>query len=345
MKPCLWFLALACLALSVPSGAAAAQAEGDTLVFDSYPKMRAAIGDLYQQERFREAAAILAEAIPRFPDHVLANTYNLAAVHVRLGHWDEAVRALAEGHARGVFYNKWEFEGAFWDSLRAAAGFAAEQGRNDELIAAAQRKSVMKVEVATPEGYEAGRAVPLFIALHGGGQNLGQFRPMWTSPRLRRDFLVAYVQSSQVASMDGFHWQDEATTRREIEAAYREVLSTYSVDAERVVVGGFSSGGFGALVAYFAETVPAAGFVVLCPVPPENPPRELVLAAARRGGWGTLLTTELDGRRERQGEYAAYLNGQGLDVRFHVVPVLGHGIPDNLEQLLDDALERVGPRP
>ncbi len=61
------------------------------------------------------------------------------------------------------------------------------------------------------------------MALHGGGENVAMLKPNWVSPRLQAEFIVAYVQSSQVASMDGFHWQDEDRTRRDLQAAYGEV--------------------------------------------------------------------------------------------------------------------------
>ncbi|NTV03302.1 nuclear transport factor 2 family protein [bacterium] len=329
----------------VVAGAARAHAERDSLVFGSYPEMRGVVVDLHGQGRFAEAAAILAGAVPRYPDHVMANTFNLALMYAKLGDRQEAVRAFEDGHRRGVFYNTWSFEDAVWDTLRGEPGFAAVLARNDALIAEAQKGSVMKLEVVTPEGYRADRKYPLFIALHGGGENLEQFRPHWTSPGLRRNFIVAYVQSSQVISMNGYHWQDEAVTCREIAAAYREVLAGHAVDTSRVVIGGFSSGGFGSLVAFFAETVPASGFVVLCPEIPADATADALDAAVRRGARGTLLTTELDGRLERQKEYVARLNERGLDVRLVVTPDIGHWYPDNLEQLLDEALERVGAAP
>ena len=55
----------------------------------------------------------------------------------------------------------------------------------------------VKIEAVTPSGYDPAKKYPLFIALHGGGE-----------------FITAYVQSTQVASMTGFHWQDAAVTNK-----------------------------------------------------------------------------------------------------------------------------------
>ncbi len=314
-------------------------------VFGTYEEMRGVVVDLFGQQRYAEAAAILAGAVPRYPDHVLANTFNLALMYASLGSLGEAVLALEDGHRRGIFYGKWTFDGAPWDTLRGFDGFQGVIARNEELIAEAQKTSVMKVEVATPDGYRPGRQYPLFIALHGGSENLTQFRPRWTSSRLRDEFIVAYVQSSQVAGMNGYHWQDDALTRRDLGTAYREVAAKYSVDPGRVFIGGFSSGGYGTLVTLFDGAIPATGFVILCPEVPADPSTIAIAEARHRGVRGTLLTTELDGRLQRQKEYVATLAAQGLDVRLVVTPKAGHWYPDNLEQLIDEALARIAPKP
>jgi acetyl esterase/lipase/ketosteroid isomerase-like protein len=325
----------------VAAEAVTGERERAGLVFGSYDEMRGVVVDLFGQKRYAEAAAILAGAVPRYPDRVLANTFNLALMYASLGNREEAVRALEDGHRRGVFYGKWTFEGAHWDTLRAFDGFRSLLARNEELIAEAQKSSAMKLEVAVPEGYQPGRRYPLFIALHGGGENLAQFRPRWTSPRLRGQFIVAYVQSSQVAGMDGYHWQDDAITRRELEAAYREIVAKYSVDPSHVLLGGFSSGGYGTLVTLFEGTLPASGFVILCPEVPDDPSRAALDGAARRGIRGTLLTTEQDGRLKRQEEYVSGLAAHGLSVRFIVTPKTGHWYPDDLESKIDEALAHI----
>ncbi len=326
---------------------AARQGERDRAARASgtYQEMRAVVGELFGQRRYADAAAILAGAVARYPDHVLANTFNLALMYASLGDGEEAARALEDGHRRGVFYGKWSFEGAPWDTLGGVASFRRAVARNDELIAEAQKATAMKLEIVPPAGYDPGRKYPLFIALHGGGENLAQFRPRWTSPRLREEFLVAYVQSSQVAAMDGFHWQDDAITRRELEQAYRSVLAQHAVDTGRVLIGGFSSGGYGALTTLAAGSLPVAGFVVLCPEVPADPGREALREAARRGVRGTLLTTELDGRREMQQRYVDRLTAGGLDVRCLVTPNIGHWYPEDLERLIDEALDHIGARP
>lgn len=311
--------------------------------FSDYQEMRAHLGELFQQKRYAEAATLLESVLDRFPANVLANTYNLAAARAYLGDTDKAVQALEEGHRRGVFYGLWDFAAAFWDPIRGTPRFQAFMKANQARVDEAQSKAAMTTEVATPDGYDPARKYPLFIALHGGGESVAEFRPNWTSPRLRAEFITVYVQSSQVASMKGFHWQELALTRRDLEAAYERVLGQYPVDPGRVVIGGFSSGGFGSMAAALGNFFPVRGFVALCPVVPDAVRDEDIEAAKRRGLRGTLLTTEQDGRVEAQRAFIERLKEKGLKVEFHLTPNIGHWYPKDFEALLDKALGLILP--
>lgn len=306
--------------------------------FADYKEMRAYLGELFQQNKHAEAAALLESVLDRFPANVLANTFNLAYARTFLGDPDKVVEALEEGHRRGIFYGLWDFTAQAWDPFRDRPRFRAFLEANEARIKEAQAKSAMAWEVATPEGYDPEKKYPLFIALHGGGESVSDFRPVWTSPRLRAEFITAYVQSSQVASMRGFHWQDAALTRRDVRAAYERILGGYPVDASRIVVGGFSSGGYASLVAAFGDIVPARGFIALCPVIPDVIGDEDIRAAQARGLRGALLTTELDNRVESQRAFVERLEKHGLKAVFRLTPNTGHWYPKNFATLLDEAI-------
>jgi len=311
--------------------------------FADYKEMRARLGELFEQKKYTEAASLLESVLDRFPDNVLANTFNLAYARTFLGDPDKVIEALEEGHRRGVYYGLWDFTAKAWDPFRDLPRFRAFLEANKARIDEAQAKAAMTIEVATPESFDPAKKYPLFIALHGGGESVADFKPLWTSPRLRAEFITVYVQSSQVANMRGFHWQDVALTRRDLEAAYKRVLGQYPVDTGRIIVGGFSSGGFGSIVAAFGDLFPVRGFVALCPVVPDAIRDEDILAAKARGLRGTLLTTEQDGRVETQRAFMERLEKLGLTVEFHLTPNIGHWYPKDFGTLLDNAIGLVLP--
>jgi 2-polyprenyl-3-methyl-5-hydroxy-6-metoxy-1,4-benzoquinol methylase/predicted esterase len=315
----------------------------DTRERGTYQEMRAYVGELFQQKKYAEAAAVLERVLDRFPDNVKANTFNLAAARLLMGDQDKAMQALEEGLRRGVFYSQWDFDGEVMAPLKTHAKFQAFWTHNLEHHAEAQSKAVMKLEVVTPPGYDASKRYPLFVALHGGGENTAVFKPNWVSPRLQAEFIVAYVQSSQVADMTGFHWQDEAVTRRDLQVAYAEAVAKYPVDRARVIVGGFSSGGFASLITAFHQFIPVRGFVALCPEVPASITDAEIAGAAKRGLRGSLLTTELDRRVAAQRALAERWKAFGLDGEFLVTPNIGHWYPKDFAQQLDRAIDRVLP--
>lgn len=307
--------------------------------FADYQAMRQRVGDLFAQKKYAAAAVILKGGLDKFPDHQLANTINLALTALLQKDLEKAIYWLEEGHRRALFYNKWTFLGELWKPLADHARFKALLHENEMRIAAAQKQASMKLELVKPAGFNPKRRYPLFIALHGGGENVADFKPHWTSPRLQKEFVVAFVQSSQVADMKGFHWQDDAITRNELTWAYKEILQQVSVDPQRVYIGGFSSGGYGSMIALFSGIIPVKGFVILCPELPADPDDAQLTLLARRKIRGTLLTTELDRRIERQKAFVKRLNAGKVAVKLKITPNIGHWYPNDLPQLIDEALK------
>jgi predicted esterase len=333
MKKTFVILAIILIPLTLASPQAQEKRE-----FGTYKEMREYLGELFRQEKYAEAASLLESVLDRFPDNVVANTYNLALARLSLGDTEKTVQALEEGHRRGIFYGIWSFAAKQWEPLKGLPRFEAVIKENQARVAEAQKKASMKIEVATPADYDPGKKCPLFIALHGGGESIADFKPSWTSSRLRGEFITAYIQSSQVASMTGFHWQDLAITRKELETAYRQTLGQYPVDTNRVIIGGFSSGGFGSLAVALKKYLPVRGFVVLCPEVPTTISEEDILASQTRGLRGSLLTTEADNRVEQQRALINRLEKSGLAVDFHLTPAIGHWYPKDFEALLDNAI-------
>jgi predicted esterase len=226
--------------------------------------------------------------------------------------------------------------------MKEHEGWAAIQAKNQTAWDAAARKVKPRLEVSLPEDYDPSKAYPLFLALHGGGENIDLFMPNWASPTLSKEFIVAFPQSTQLTGMDGYNWtEDLALSLREIRDAYDQVLSEYPVDPNRVIVGGFSSGGVASLETVLKGAVPVQGFVVLCPAMPDGFSADDVRSAAARGVRGTILTTEMDGRVDQQTRMADIMKDVGMAHEFHITPDIGHWYPDDLADRIDRAISHI----
>ncbi len=315
------------------------EGKGPIEEFEDYTAMRKRVGELFAKKKYASAAELLKVGLDKYPAHLLANVTNLAMMAMLQNKPEESLYWLEEGHRRELFFSRWAFLGDFWKSLLDNPRYKAFLDENGRRLDKAQEKAQMKLELVKPDGYDPRRKYPLFIALHGGGESISDFRPNWTSARLKKEFVVAYVQSSQVADMKGFHWQDDEITKKELTQAFQDIQSQVSVDPKRIYIGGFSSGGYGSMVALFSGIVPARGFVILCPELPADPAPEILLRLRKNKLSGTLLTTELDRRIERQKAFVKALNAGKVPVKLVVTPNIGHWYPENLSQLIDAALK------
>ncbi len=239
--------------------------------FVDYQSMHARVGELVQQDSLPEAAELLEGALPRFPEHVEANVFNLAYLYGRLDETAKGLDAFDFAFDQGVWFNIYGFQAPYYDPYRELEGFQEILARNDSLRLTAQATATSDLMVVLPEGYTEEQKYPLFIALHGGSGNMEEFSQVWKSEVLSAEFIVAYVQSSLVVSMTGYSWtQDLEVSRTEITNAYQQVVDEYSVNRGEVVVGGFSAGGIAALEVVLGDDFPLAGFVSLCPARPEG---------------------------------------------------------------------------
>ncbi len=330
-------------AISAPGASEDAQADAAAPIeFATYAEMRARMGELYREQQYAEAAAVLEQGLPRFTDHLMANSYNLALMYGHLGRVEDGLKVLLQALDQGAWFGEGAFEPTEWDPYRELPGFAQVQTRSAQMLAEARQAAKPERLVVTPEGYDPEQRYPLFIALHGGGENIALFKDNWTSPLMRSAFIVAYLQSSLLIAPNGYNWtEDLDVTRREVRAAYEQLLREYRIDPSRTIIGGFSSGGVASLEVAFGTTIPVAGYVVLCPARPEGVTVEAIAAARARGLRGTLLTTEMDRRIEDQKALAALFAAAGLDCIFEITPDIGHWHPDDLAERIDRGIEHI----
>ena len=310
--------------------------------FPNYAKMRKYFGELYQQKKYREAAELMEWAIKEFPGHLEANSFNLAIVYGHLKEYEKATKVLKNALDQGIWFDSILFQQEIWAPFMDNKAFKEIMTGNEALKKEAQKNSKPDMFVQIPEGYSRDKKYPLFIALHGGGGNIQEFEENWRSKTLEKDFITAYLQSSQMVSMNGYSWtEDIELAKEEISNAFHQLIKEYPVDEDEVIIGGFSSGGVAALEVSFSQVIPVAGFVVLCPAKPTGFNNESVRNAKDRGLRGTLLTTEMDPRLSSQKEMAEVFKAEEFHYQFIVTPDIGHWFPEDIDVQIDRAIDHI----
>jgi predicted esterase len=310
--------------------------------FKTYGEMRSHLIELYSQDKFGEAVDLLLWARDEFPDYLFNNTYNLILMYARMDQYEKGIPALQYALDRGTWFSPYLFETDLWKPLMEQPGFDAIRVQNETFKKKAQKNAKPDLLVVTPENFDPDKTYPLFIALHGGSENIRTFKDRWTSKKMSEEFITAYPQSSQIIAMNGYWWHENIElTRKEIADAYQKVISEYPVDKENVIIGGFSSGGLAALEIVLSDVIPVAGFIALCPDRPQSLNAENVKDAKNRGVRGVLISAEQDARRSLHDGMVGIFKNEGLPHQYVVIPDLAHTYPEDLDKLIDRAIDQI----
>lgn len=130
------------------------------------------------------------------------------------------------------------------------------------LLAQDEQKSVplksngLNFVIHEPHGYDAEKAWPLFVLLHGTGDTAENFIMVWDHEFARKKMFMIAVNGT------GRRWNDG----RDREAVYEAVeymKRKYSIDPLNVWLGGFSAGGSMTLRTVNRDPAPWRGFVVV----------------------------------------------------------------------------------
>ena len=114
-----------------------------------------------------------------------------------------ALAFLSAGLERGYFFGLPEW-GTFVQQLGDDPKFRELQKYNQKLKDIARQSARPQWSVITPDGYDPLGSYPLFISLHGYGENIETMLRFWRAPMLKEKFIHAYLQSSQVVDLKKF---------------------------------------------------------------------------------------------------------------------------------------------
>lgn len=185
-----------------------------------------------------------------------------------------------------------------FDPLRSLHEYHKLVKDNKKLIDLLNQKSNMIYQVDFPSDFTPDKKYPLFISLHGdgSGSNIQEFSSYWPSqPFIDLGFIHVYIQSSQLLYFNNYGWlNDPIKANDDILSCFNEIRLEYPIDLSQVIIGGFSGGSITAIDIVMRNTIPAKGFLSICPVLiPESVTKENIELAVSRGVKGVMMEGEL----------------------------------------------------
>jgi predicted esterase len=299
-------------------------------------------GRAYQESDWRNAISIGLELERRAPGDP-AHQYNLGCVYALAGLTDEAVYWLAQAAGSGFPRLALLTSDPDLDGVRDHAGYAEvvrAVERNQRLLRAAirQRFEATPPLEYLPPGYDPSRPAPLVIALHGFGGRADTFAPVWRRPAKRQGAVLVVPQGVRQVGT-GFSWNNIDETGTILEYTLDWVGERRAIDRDRVVLTGFSQGGYLAMALgvrhpeLFVGVVPiAGGYISGTDAPPpagEAAPRYYFMVGSEDDSVEPLRRAVTD------------FTDAGYQVGLRVWPGVGHQFPRAVDRELGRALEFV----
>jgi len=289
---------------------------------------RKEFGDAYRKEDWDRAAKLGLELEKLVPNSS-REQYNLACVMALKGEADAALGWLEKAASNGFCRISILDVDPDLDAVRDLPGYRVVHNMVSENTKR-RRDLVYRTAAATPpltvlpKNFANDEPRPLIIVLHGFGGSPPGFKPIW-GPAAERLGAILVVPNGPRRVGNGRGWIDLDEADAVVEAALDYARESFEVDWDRVVLTGFSEGGFMAMALgtrhpdVFAGVIPVAGgYIPEADVPPK----------AEAGSPRFYFMVGLLDRAAKQVRLAASdFEAAGYEVDLRMFPDTGHEFP------------------
>lgn len=294
----------------------------------------------YRAGDWQAAATVGLRIVSLEPDRPV-HRYNLACVYARAGRADEAVSWLGQAAAGGFWRSGHLARDPDLDSVRGHAGFAAAAAaveRNHLAVreVVAEHFAAKLPVLMTPPDHDPTQPAPLVIALHGYGGRADDYPALWRGAAARAGAVLVIPQGVRKAG-PGYSWQDPDEAELILDLTLEWTKRQVAIDEKRMVLTGFSQGGFIAMAlgvrhpALFVGVIPMAGGYI--PEIDAPPPASTIGAPGYY-----FMVGSLDGAAPAVRQAAEDFATAGYRVRLRVLPGTGHSFPRDTDRELGKAL-------
>jgi len=180
----------------------------------------------------------------------------------------------------------------------------------------------------------------LVFALHGNNSSAEVFAPRWEQAR-ERGWLVALPQAPQSFGPGTYSWNDWDWAIPALVKQYGQILESYPVDPQKVVLAGFSMGAGLALWLAFERTLRCRGVLCVAPFLSEVDAFTPVLAEAESSSLRVYLVASPEDEycHSVAVKLSSILPQYGVEHQLDIYTDTGHAFPASFEARLPAALD------
>lgn len=340
--------------------------------YDNFKQLEKDYSVPYVQKKYQEALILLEKGIETLPKdefqkHLFTLIFDKVKIYSNCEMYEECLTNLTYLVEKGFVCP------LHWSRFQPLEGdirYSKLKEKNNLLRAQVQEKAKFQYIIDLPEGYAKEKKYPLFINLHGDGDNIEFHTQYWKSDALlRKGFIVVNIQASQVIQHNGYAWlkgvfnaerngewkdldymypisEDDYFIKEcynsaydEIKNCYDAVLQQYSIDKECIIIGGFSGGATAAIDITIANIIPVKGFISLCSQKPKSFTKKNIEIAYQREIRGVFMEGEEDVPVQEVEEMIGIFKDLRVPYQYYINKGIGHWYPENLDDKLEQGLD------
>ncbi|MCK5148885.1 MBL fold metallo-hydrolase [bacterium] len=265
--------------------------------------------------------------------------WELAFHYAGLEQYDKCFEILQKGQDEGLYYFIREGDDAFppfLEELEKKDGYRSFLENNELLKTEANTASKTEYMIQLPEEYDNEKEYPLFLVMHGGNGSIPALQYNYMSPKLEKEFIVAYFQGSVKQGTNARSFSRDWGNI--IKDGFKRVVQKYAVDTSKVILAGPSAGGIRSIILGMKNIIPAKGLLLSYSMAFGLDSLDYI-NSAERGLKIALLCGENDMSIKQQKELGCKFDKYGITNRFIIFPDKGHEFPNNWQHHLDTSLE------
>lgn len=292
---------------------------------------------LVENKQCDAALELLEEGKVQYPERLDRIGHWKAGIYMLLGKKDRAVTELQQELDQGVWWNPSLLEqDEELAPLQGSEEFQRILSQCAERFEEADRAA--SAELETTGNPEADVAI---VALHWKGSNAADFAAQWSDPVILARYFFGFVQSSQVFSKDIYHWDDPDTAAADVTSMYQRFYQSFPTEKKRILAAGASQGGKTVIELLLQNKLPEVeSFLAFVPSF-----TDVDKLAALFGDQdvsdvkGCVITGDEDPFYEETKKVVELLQSKGADCRLMVIEGMGHRLPDELAENLQEAVD------
>ncbi|MFX0171164.1 MAG: dienelactone hydrolase family protein [Candidatus Hodarchaeota archaeon] len=296
------------------------------------------VNDLYQAGKYKEVIDFLKDVPNQYPDRKPAIYYHQICAASKLSQYDLSIQLIQEILDEGGWYSEMVLrQSPSLKPLQDIPEFekllkiSVERSKH---VSSSEHNITLIPDKTNPP-------YPLMLALHAGSGFIEEEFESWKTI-VDQGYILGMPRSSNVfwSGKDSAYWPDHESASNQIKAYVEKINIDNTLDLERTILGGLSSGGELAIWLALTNPIPICGFIVVAPGGQwMNDPdkwKSIIKDTRNKELKGLIILGEEDKAvpHESIHQLVNMLNDRGISCQFIKYPGLGHWYPPDFTDIL-----------